>query len=96
MDYNLCVPKSARQGPHGLSGDPGFVDPTRVADAAKLWRRSGVFWLREGSPAIGNPGITMPGLSLKRYSLFVWHDGASPDAAAERGDKHHGVVRWVK
>jgi len=85
VDYNLCVPKSARQGPHGLSGDPGFVDPTR-----------GVFWLWEGSPAIGNPGITMPGLSLKRYSLFVWHDGASPDAAAERGDKHHGVVRWVK
>jgi parallel beta-helix repeat protein len=42
VDYNLCVPKSARQGPHGLTGDPRFVDPTR-----------GVFWLREDSPAIG-------------------------------------------
>lgn len=42
VDYNLCVPKSARQGPHGLSGDPRFVDATR-----------GVFWLRADSPAIG-------------------------------------------
>jgi len=41
-DYNFCVPKSARQGPHGLTGDPRFVDPTK-----------GVFWLREDSPAIG-------------------------------------------
>ncbi|MHC4176715.1 MAG: right-handed parallel beta-helix repeat-containing protein [Planctomycetota bacterium] len=43
VDYNLCVPKSTRQGPHGRTGDPRFVDPTR-----------GVFWLREDSPAIGN------------------------------------------
>ena len=42
VDYNLCVPKSSRQGPHGLTGDPRFVDPTK-----------GVFWLREDSPAIG-------------------------------------------
>jgi len=41
-DYNLCVPKSAHHGPHGLSGDPRFVDPAR-----------GVFWLRQDSPAIG-------------------------------------------
>jgi parallel beta-helix repeat protein len=41
-DYNFCVPKSAHQGPHGLTGDPGFVDPVK-----------GVFWLQEGSPAIG-------------------------------------------
>jgi parallel beta-helix repeat protein len=41
VDYNLCVPNSTRQGPHGLTGDPKFVDPTK-----------GVFWLREGSPAI--------------------------------------------
>jgi parallel beta-helix repeat protein len=46
VDYNLCVPKSARQGPYGLSGDPGFVDPTR-----------GVFWLREGSPAINKGSL---------------------------------------
>ena len=42
VDYNLCVPKSPRQGPHGLTGDPRFVDPAR-----------GVFWLGQGSPAIG-------------------------------------------
>ncbi len=40
-DYNFCVPKSEHQGPHGLTGDPGFVDPVK-----------GVFWLQEGSPAI--------------------------------------------
>lgn len=42
VDYNLCVPKSARQGPRGLTGDARFVDATK-----------GVFWLREDSPAIG-------------------------------------------
>ncbi len=42
LDYNLCVPKSARQGPHGLTGDPRFVDATK-----------GLFWLRRDSPAIG-------------------------------------------
>lgn len=42
VDYNLCVPASDRQGPHGVTGDPLFVDPTR-----------GHFWLRAGSPAIG-------------------------------------------
>lgn len=42
VDYNLCMPKSAHGGPHGLAEAPGFVDPVR-----------GVFWLREGSPAIG-------------------------------------------
>jgi hypothetical protein len=41
-DYNLCQPKSDRQGPHGLSGDPRFVAPEH-----------GVFWLRDDSPAIG-------------------------------------------
>jgi copper-binding protein NosD len=41
-DYNLCQPKSAYQGPHGLSEDPRFVDPEH-----------GLFWLRENSPAIG-------------------------------------------
>jgi len=42
VDYNLCVPKSTRQGPHGLTGDPRFLDRTK-----------GVFWLRQRSPAIG-------------------------------------------
>ena len=42
VDYNLCVPRSALQGPHGLTGDPRFVDATK-----------GVFWLRADSPAIG-------------------------------------------
>jgi len=42
VDYNLCVPKSPQQGPHGLTGDPKFVDPEH-----------GVFWLRPDSPAIG-------------------------------------------
>jgi parallel beta-helix repeat protein len=42
VDYNLCVPESDRQGPHGVTGDPRFVDA-----------RHGAFWLREDSPAIG-------------------------------------------
>lgn len=41
-DYNLCVPASPNQGPHGFTADPMFVDP-----------KLGVFWLRPGSPAIG-------------------------------------------
>jgi len=40
VDYNLCVPQSARNGPHGVTGDPMF------ADAGK-----GLFWLRAESPA---------------------------------------------
>jgi len=42
FDYNLCMPKSTHPQPHGVSGDPRFVDPTK-----------GVFWLREDSPAVG-------------------------------------------
>jgi len=42
VDYNLCVPLSAHQGPHGVTGDPLFVEPGR-----------GLFWLRPDSPAIG-------------------------------------------
>jgi parallel beta-helix repeat protein len=42
IDYNLFVPESDRQGAHGITGDPVFVDAGK-----------GVFWLREGSPAIG-------------------------------------------
>jgi parallel beta-helix repeat protein len=41
-DYNLCLPRSPRQGPHGLTDDPRFVDP-----------QHGAYWLRRGSPAIG-------------------------------------------
>jgi parallel beta-helix repeat protein len=41
-DYNLCWPKSQYDGPHGISADPAFVDPSR-----------GVYWLSKGSPAIG-------------------------------------------
>ena len=39
-DYNLCLPKSARQGPHGVTGNPMFVDAGK-----------GLFWLRAESPA---------------------------------------------
>jgi parallel beta-helix repeat protein len=42
VDYNLCTPASPRQGPHGLTGEPFFVDP-----------QHGAYWLRPGSPAIG-------------------------------------------
>ncbi len=42
VDYNLCLPPSDRQGPHGITGDPKFVDAGR-----------GVFWLGPDSPAIG-------------------------------------------
>lgn len=42
IDYNLCNPPSERQGQHGITGDPGFVDAGK-----------GVFWLREDSPARG-------------------------------------------
>jgi parallel beta-helix repeat protein len=41
-DYNLCLPESVRQGPHGITGDPRFVDPEH-----------GAYWLRPDSPAIG-------------------------------------------
>ena len=48
-DYNLTVAGVATDvrrrtplGPHNLTGDPRFVDPTR-----------GVYWLRADSPAIG-------------------------------------------
>ena len=41
VDYNLCIPESERQGPHGVTGEPMFVDA-----------KKGVFWLRESSPAI--------------------------------------------
>jgi hypothetical protein len=40
VDYNLCAPKSARNGPHGVTGDPLFVDAGK-----------GLFWLRAESPA---------------------------------------------
>ena len=39
-DYNLCVPKSGRNGPHAGTGDPMFVDANK-----------GLFWLRAESPA---------------------------------------------
>jgi hypothetical protein len=42
LDYNLCLPKSNLQGPHGLTGDPRFAAPEK-----------GVYWLGAGSPAIG-------------------------------------------
>ncbi|MGD8238862.1 MAG: right-handed parallel beta-helix repeat-containing protein, partial [Armatimonadota bacterium] len=41
-DYNLCVPESQWQGPHGITADPMFVAQGR-----------GVYWLQPGSPAIG-------------------------------------------
>ncbi|HJT78642.1 MAG TPA: right-handed parallel beta-helix repeat-containing protein [Gemmataceae bacterium] len=44
-DYNLCIPRSPRQGAHGVTGDPLFVDPAR-----------GVYWLRPDSPAAGKGG----------------------------------------
>ncbi len=40
VDYNLSVPKSVRDGPHGVAGDPMFVDAGK-----------GLFWLRAESPA---------------------------------------------
>ncbi len=46
VDYNLCEPGSERQGPHGITGDPMFVDGGK-----------GVFWLKEGSPAIGKGAL---------------------------------------
>src|SRR5262245_19715660 len=41
-DYNLCVPKSERQGAHGVTDDPMFVEAAR-----------GLFGLRAESPARG-------------------------------------------
>lgn len=42
VDYNLCMPKSDRNGPHGVTGDPMFVDAGK-----------GLFWLQSESPARG-------------------------------------------
>jgi parallel beta-helix repeat protein len=41
-DYNLCSPKSAHDGPHGVTGDPLFADANK-----------GLFWLRAESPVRG-------------------------------------------
>jgi len=41
-DYNLCVPASPQQGPHGLSAEPGFVAPGAFC-----------YWLREDSVVRG-------------------------------------------
>lgn len=46
-DHNLCAPSDPSQGPHGLTGDPGFVDPDH-----------GVYWLREDSLARGKGSLT--------------------------------------
>ena len=46
IDYNLCQPRSERQGQHGIAGDPRFVDAGK-----------GVFWLREDSPAISKGAL---------------------------------------
>jgi parallel beta-helix repeat protein len=45
-DYNLCLPKSQHDGPHGISANPAFLSPGQ-----------GLFWLQKGSPAIskGSP-----------------------------------------
>jgi parallel beta-helix repeat protein len=42
VDYNLCRPDLAQQGPHSTAEDPRFFKPD-----------CGVFWLRADSPAIG-------------------------------------------
>ena len=42
VDYNLCSPKSARQGTHGITGNPMFVDAGK-----------GLYWLRAESLARG-------------------------------------------
>ena len=68
VDYNLCVPNSARQGPHGLTGDPKFVDPAK-----------GVFWLREGSPAIGK------GSAQYAPAMDFWGRARPKDKIADLG-----------
>ncbi len=42
VDYNLCLPKSQHDGPHGITADPQFVAAGQ-----------GVYWLAAGSPAVG-------------------------------------------
>jgi hypothetical protein len=46
FDHNFVAPGSHAQGKHGLTGDPRFVDSSRV-----------VFWLRANSPAIGKGSV---------------------------------------
>jgi parallel beta-helix repeat protein len=41
IDYNLTYPKSAAQGPNGISANPQFQDASR-----------GLYWLRSDSPAL--------------------------------------------
>jgi parallel beta-helix repeat protein len=74
-DYNLCVPSSLLQGPHGLSVDPGFLQPNLMC-----------YWLRKDSPARGKgtteyapktdfwgrelPAVTPPDLGALVYSNY--------------------------
>ena len=74
-DYNLCMPSSPLQGPHGLSVDPGFVEPDLMC-----------YWLRADSPARGKgmtdyaprtdfwgrelPAGTAPDLGALAYSRY--------------------------
>lgn len=84
-DYNLCVPSSPLQGPHGLSADAGFVNP--VAHC---------FWLRADSVARGKAaaefapqtdfwGRTLPGDKAPDLGAFTYSPyWASPEAVPEK------------
>jgi hypothetical protein len=67
-DYNLCWPKSAHDGPHGVAAAPQLFGVTE-----------GLFWLTQGSPAIGK--------GSSRYSLAAdfWGRPTAKDKTPDLG-----------
>lgn len=97
-DYNLCLPTSSLQGPHGLSADAGFVNPVTHC-----------YWLRADSAARGKataefapktdfwgralPADKAPDLGAFSYSKYWASDEAVPEKNAGFGWPYRFTTR---